>query len=123
MSKFRTPIVAVIAVIGLAGCATTPFPSVAPTAPLALDFPIECGPIQDVALCQEAIDVASTAKLNPPPIAAASIRRPRADDDCITAFHPCGPDAVIVVIQSGDTLQEIALVRLVDGWIRLDLVR
>jgi hypothetical protein len=114
---------AAIAVLLLSGCTVTPDPTVAPGAGRAFDFPIECGPIHELALCHQAVEVASTAKLNPPPIAAATVRRPRADDACITAFHPCGLGAVIVVIQSGDTLQEIALVPGADGWIRLDLIR
>ena len=93
-------------------------------AELTLGFPVDCGPIQDAALCQKAVEVASTAKLNPPPIVAASIRLPVPDDACAKAmYHECGPGSVIVVIQSGDTLQDVALVRENDGWDRLDLRR
>lgn len=109
--------------LALSACGTPPDPSVVPTTGVGLDFPIECGPIRDVALCQAAIAVALTAKLNPPPVVAATVRRPRADDDCVSAFHPCGPDAIVVTIQSGDTLQEIALVPSADGWLRFDLIR
>ena len=91
---------------------------------LTVDFPVDCGPIQDVALCQKAVEVAATAKLNPPPIADVSIRRPRPDDECAKrVLHPCGPSAVIVVIQSGDTLQDVPLVRTADGWVLHVLVR
>lgn len=86
-------------------------------------FPVDCGPIQDAALCREAVEVAATAKLDPPPIIEVTLRRPRPDDECTTAFHPCRPDAIIVVIQSGGTLQDVPLVRMADGWVRLDLVR
>ncbi len=102
-------------------CTPTPDPS---RPPPAFAFSVECGPIQDASLCRKAIEVASTAKLNPPPISEARIRRPREGDECLTAvFHDCGPDAVIVVIQSGDTLQDVALVRDGDGWARLDARR
>ncbi len=112
-----------VAVLAISGCATTPNPSIIPDAPQPFDFTVDCGPIQDAALCHLAVEVAASAKLNPPPIAAATIRRPRADDDCRTAFHPCGPESVIVTIQSGDTLQEVPLIPTTDGWIRLDLIR
>jgi hypothetical protein len=114
--------VAMVVLVALS-CTTTPSPSVAPSSPAAFDFPVECGPIEDAALCREAVEVAATAKLNPPPIAAVMIRRPRADDDCIQAFRECGPTSVVVTIQSGDTLQEIPLVPTADGWVRLDLIR
>lgn len=67
-----------------------------------------------------AITAQSGCALTPSPTIAPSAR---AGDACITAFHPCGPDAVIVVIQRGDTLQDVALVPTTEGWVRLDLVR
>jgi len=105
--------VAAVAILALAGCSPS----------LSVDFRVDCGPIPDAVLCREAVDVAATAKLNPPPIVRASIRRPRADDPCATALHPCGPEAVIVTMQSGDTLQDVALVPSGDGWMRHDLIR
>lgn len=124
MRTLRTPLAAVVAALALSACATPPDPSVTPSQPVAFDFPVDCGPIVDAALCHKAVEVAATAKLNPPPIVEARIRRPRGDDDCTTAFHECGPEAVIVVIQSGDTLQEVPLIPLRGGgWVRLDLVR
>lgn len=112
-------IVGLLAVLVLAGCSVVPtaIPSIAPT------VSISCGPVVDEALCHKAVEVAATAKINPPPITAAWIRRPRADDGCTLALQPCGSEAVIVVIQSGDTLQDIPLVPSADGWIRLDLIR
>jgi hypothetical protein len=123
MSRVREGLAALCVAFGLFGCAPNPTPADASSPPLAADFPVECGPIQDAALCQKAVAVAATAKTNPPRIVAASIRRPREDDDCVDAFHACGPESIVVVIQSGDTLQEIPLVRTSDGWVRLDLVR
>ena len=113
----------VIAAFAIWGCTTTPSPSVAPTTTSAFDFPVDCGPIQDAAFCDKAVMVAATAKLNPPPISGVSIRRPRPGDHCTTGLHPCGQTAVVVVIQSGDTLQDVALLPSTDGWIRLDLIR
>lgn len=84
---------------------------------------INCGPIAEPERCQLAVEVALTAQLNPPPIAAASLRRPRADDDCVTQFHPCDAGSIIVTLQSGDTLQEVPLIPTGAGWVRLDLVR
>jgi hypothetical protein len=93
------------------------------TASLGADVAIDCGPVADANLCRNAVAVAATAKLNPPPIVKATLRRPRPDDACTTAFHACGPESVIVTIQSGDTLQEVPLVPTATGWVRLDLVR
>lgn len=62
-------------------------------------------------------------KQNPPPIVDISIRSPRAGDDCLTAFHECGPGSIIVVIQSGDTLQDVPMIRTSAGWVPLELVR
>jgi hypothetical protein len=84
---------------------------------------IECGPVADRALCEKAIVVALSAQLNPPPAASVEIRLPGRGDDCRTWFHPCDDGAVIAVIQSGDTLQDVPLIRTADGWVRLDLVR
>jgi hypothetical protein len=110
-----------LSALGLVACAVAPSPT--PMASTASDVAIECGPIADPALCRIAIEVAVTAKLNPPPMVAAHIRRPDPDDPCTKWFHECGPEAVIVVIQSGDTLQDVPLVRTTGGWVRLDLVR
>ena len=123
MKTFPVHVATAIAMLVLSGCAATPTPTAAVAPSLTVDFPVDCGPIQDAALCQKAIDVAATAKLNPPPIVNASIRRPRPDDECTTAFHPCGPEAVVVVIQSGDTLQSVPLVRTSDGWVLHVLIR
>ena len=112
-----------IAILIVAGCAPTPSQTPITSTGTAFDFPIECGPIQDEALCDEAVTVAVTAKLNPPPVVDMTIRRPRADDACTRRLPQCGPDAVIVTIQSGDTLQEVALVPTGSGWRRLDLMR
>lgn len=108
-----------VAFFALAGCSVAP----APPASLAHDVSIECGPIADRELCQKAVDVAATAKINPPPIAAVRIRRPDPSDECTEWFHPCGAGAVIVEIQSGDTIQGVPLVRTADGWVQLTLVR
>ena len=110
-----------LAILALAGCSVAPTP--APAASLAADVSVECGPIADPALCRMAIEIAATAKINPPPIVEARIRRPDPDDACTEWLHACGPDAIIVVIQSGDTLQDVPLIRSADGWVRLDLVR
>ena len=86
---------------------------------IATDVPIDCGPVLDLALCRTAAEVAAVAKINPPPIAAVRIRAPDPSDACADWPHPCGTDAVIVEIQSGDTIQEVPVVRSVDGWARL----
>jgi hypothetical protein len=112
-----------IAILIVAGCSPTPSQTPIPSTGTAFDFPIECGPIQAGALCDEAVAVAVTAKLNSPPVAEITIRRPRPDDACTSRLPQCGPDAVIVTIRSGDTLQEVALVPTGSGWQRLDLMR
>ena len=109
-----------IGAIILAGCGLTRS-SPLPTIPSGAT--IDCGALVDEALCRTAVQVAITAQLNPPPIARASIRRPAVDDDCLTLPHPCDASSVIVTLQSGDTLQEVALMRSGAGWVRLDLVR
>jgi len=38
-------------------------------------------------------------------------------------LHPCGSEAVIVAIQSGDVLEDVPLIQSADRWVRLDLVR
>lgn len=118
MKALAAPLLTAIA---LAACSLAPSP--VPIVSLAPDISVECGPIADPALCRAAIVVAATAKINPPPIVAAHIRRPAPGDPCTEWLHACGPEAVIVVIQSGDTLQDVPLVRSTDGWVRLDLVR
>ena len=37
--------------------------------------------------------------------------------------HTCGENAVVVVILSRNTLQDVALIPSTDGWIRFDLIR
>ena len=83
------------------------------------DVPIDCGPVLDQALCRTAAEVAAVAKINPPPIARVRLRASDPSDDCADWPQPCGPDAVIVEIQSGDTIQEVPVVRSVDGWAQL----
>lgn len=127
-TRFGKWLAAGLAAVCLVGCATSPSPSPnvsgEPSRPLAFEFPVDCGPLGDGALCEQAVQVALTAKLNPPATAGVTIRRPRADDACATAFRECGPNGVIVTIQSGDTLQEVPLIPLLGGgWVRLDLVR
>ena len=90
-------------------------------AAIPADVPIDCGPVLDTGLCRTAAEVAAVAKLNPPPIAAVRLRAPDPSDACATWPHPCGTDAVIVEIQSGDTIQAVPVVRSLDGWARLDL--
>lgn len=116
-------IAAGIMVLAMLGCGNSPSASDLASPSVTFDFPVDCGPIENPASCTAAVEVAATAKLNPPPIVRATVRRPGAGDDCVTALHPCGPDAVIVVIQSGDTLQDVALIPSGGGWVRLDLVR
>jgi hypothetical protein len=123
MKAIIAPIFAALAVFTMSGCGNIPMPSVVSSPPAVFEFPIDCGPIADEASCARAVEVAATAKLNPPPIVEATIRRPRVGDDCLTAFRPCGPDAVIVVIQSGDTLQAVALIPSGGGWVRFDVLR
>jgi hypothetical protein len=123
MRPFVALAAAVLAVMSSSGCATTPTPTVAVAPSLATDFPIDCGPVSEPSLCQKAIEVAATAKLNPPPIVEASVRRPVPEDSCTRAFHPCDREAVIVTIQSGDTLQDVPLVRTADGWVLHALIR
>jgi hypothetical protein len=123
MRSITAPIFGALAVFTMSGCGNTPMPSVISSPSAVFEFPVDCGPISDEASCARAVEVAATAKLNPPPIVDATIRRPRAGDDCLTAFRPCGSDAVIVVIQSGDTLQDVALIPSAGGWVRLDVLR
>ena len=94
------------------GCAWTsaPIPSLAP------DVTVECGPIADRPLCRKAAELAATAKINPPPIVDVRIRRPDPDDPCAEWNPPCGAAAVIVQIQSGDTIQEVPLVLSGGSW-------
>ena len=113
----------VAATLALSACATSPTPSVAPIPALGFDFPVDCGPIENVALCRKAVEIAATEKRNPPPIAEVRIRLPRADDDCMTWFHECGAGSIMVGIQSGDTVQDVPLIRTSDTWVPLDLVR
>jgi hypothetical protein len=89
-----------------------------------MNAPIDCGPIADLASCQAAVAVAATEQINAPPIARATLRRPRANDPCAgNPIHPCGPSDIIVTIQSGDTLQDVALVPAGNGWVLFDSIR
>jgi len=88
--------------------------------PLPADATIECGPIVDPGLCRRAAEAAATAKINPPPIAAVRIRLPDETDECASWPRPCTDDAVIVNIQSGDTIQAVPVVRSADGWTLLE---
>jgi hypothetical protein len=110
---------ALVVLLALGGCTAEPKPVVT----LEPGVPVDCGPLVDPADCVRAATVAATAKLNPPPVSAVRIRRPVAGDDCLTQFHPCDADDVIVSIQSGDTLQDVLLARTTNGWLRLDLIR
>jgi len=113
----KSRIAPLLAVLALSACSATSTP--APIVSLAPDVSVECGPIADLALCRLAIEVAATAKINPPPIVAAWIRRSDPSDACTEWLQACGPDAVIVVIQSGDTLQNVPLLRSPAGWVVL----
>ena len=116
-----TAVRALTAALLISGC-TTPTPSPAlPTIPAGAT--VDCGPLVDEVLCQTAVQVAITAQRNPPPITKATVRRPAVGDDCVTALRRCDATSVIVVLQSGDTLQRVALITTTDGWLRLDLVR
>ena len=86
---------------------------------LAPDVTLECGPIADRALCVRAAELAATAKVNPPPIVTMRVRRATSEDDCAHWSPPCGVDAVIVGIQSGDTIQEVPLVPRAGNWVML----
>lgn len=111
-----------LAPLALWGCSLGLTPS-NPIATLGPEASIDCGPITDHASCLQALEVASIAQLNARPIAAATIRRPVPKDDCATAFHPCGANSVIVVIQSGDTLQDVPLTFANGTWLLLDSIR
>jgi hypothetical protein len=85
---------------------------------------IDCGPIPDGESCLIALTVALTAQFNPPPAWELSIRRPNAQDDCAElVVHPCDENGAVVEIRSGDTVQDVPLVRTQDGWVRHDLIR
>jgi 4'-phosphopantetheinyl transferase EntD len=112
-----------IAALVLAGCGG-PSPSFRTRDPTAINVPIDCGPIQDTASCQTAVAVAATENLNGQPVARATLRRPQAGDPCMAnPKHPCGPSDVIVSIQSGDTLQDIAVVPTSSSWALFDAIR
>ena len=106
---------------GLAACSVVPLPPTpGPRAAIDPTVEIDCGPIEDAALCRAAVETAAFVKLNPPPVVEARIRRPRIDDPCITWQPACLGGAVIVTIQSGDTLQGIPLAPIGQGWIVLE---
>jgi hypothetical protein len=112
-------VAALVAAFAIAGCTAAPSPVVT----LEPGVPIDCGPIVDRQDCVDAATMAATAKINPPPIVRIQIRRPAAGDDCLTGLHPCDAEDVIVEIQSGDTIQDVALTRSGDRWLRIDLIR
>ena len=116
MRKLSVPAIALVGMTIALSCGT-PNSTVPPTSNLGFEFPIDCGPITESVLCKEAVRLAASVKSNPPQIAAATLRRPVATDSCSAGLQPrCEPDDVIVVIQSGDTLQEVALIRTSNGW-------
>jgi hypothetical protein len=110
--------IAILMAVLVAGCTDAP-----PTTSFEPGVTVDCGPITDRESCMSAAAVAATAKINPPPIAEIRMRRPRPDDDCITSLHPCDGEDLIVTIQSGDTIQDVALTQTTNGWIRIDLIR
>jgi hypothetical protein len=105
-----------VLLLAIVGCGR-PVPSSAlPSS--ALGYPFRCGPVQQIERCQDAIRVAAAGRLNEPPVVGASIRHPRPGDDCLREFlHPCGPEEIVVEVQSGDAVEAIAVVRTSDGWI------
>jgi hypothetical protein len=111
---------AFVAVLALAGCSLFR-PPTAPISSLPPEVPIECGPITDRALCLKAAELAATAKSNPPPVAGVRIRLPDPEDDsCARWVNPCGDGAIIVDIQSGDTIEGIPLALTGSGWFLLE---
>ena len=120
MNVRRALSLALFFAVVVTGCSVAPTASA--TASVDSGVSINCGPIADRRLCEKAVAVAATAKINPPPMVAATLRRPDPSDECTTWFHACGPEA-LVAIQSGDTIQNVPLLRTADGWVRLDLVR
>jgi hypothetical protein len=108
MRKLTSAIATASAVIVISACSQL--------SPIPADATIECGPVVDPGLCRRAAEVAAQAKINPPPIAAVRLRLPDAGDECTIWARPCGDDAVIVSIQSGDTIQAVPVVRSADGW-------
>ena len=105
----------------LTGCATTP---TVPPAEVDPGTVVDCGPVNDTNLCRLAVEVALTRQLNPPPAREVHLRLARPDDDCWAQdFHPCGAGSIVAAISSGDTIQDVPLVRTDGGWIPFDLVR
>ena len=91
-----------------------------PAAGLPQEVTIDCGPIADRALCRTAAEFAASVRLNPPPVVDVRIRLPIPGRDSCTGWaNPCGERSVIVTIQSGDTLQDIALVLTGGEWVVL----
>ena len=110
-----------LACVLLAGCSTTP--TITPIEPDAATV-VDCGPVNDPDLCRLAVGTALTMQLNAPPASEVHLRFARPDDDCWSlGFHPCDGRTVVATIQSGDTIQEVPLVRRDDGWIPFDLIR
>ena len=100
------------------GCSTAPT-----NAPVPPGLTVDCGPVQNPGLCRSAVATVLSAKLNPPAASVVTLRLSTPGDDCRTWFHACETGMVIGVIQSGDTLQDVPIIRTADGWTRLDLVR
>lgn len=110
--KVATSLATLVVVLAVTGCAVASeqIPSLAP------DVALECGPILDRASCVRAAELAATVKLNPPPLVSVSVRRPGPSDPCAGWSQACGADAVIVQLQSGDTIQSVPLVPSAGGW-------
>jgi hypothetical protein len=108
----RAILAGAIALFAVVAC--TPDSAVIPSLPP--DVHVECGPIGDRALCVKAAELAATVKVNAPPIVDVRVRSAGPSDPCVEWLPPCGPDAVIVQIQSGDTVQSIPLVPSAGTW-------
>jgi hypothetical protein len=92
-----------------------------PAAELPPEVTVKCGPIADRALCLAAAELAATVRLNPPPVVDVRIRLPIPGRDSCTGWaNPCGEQSVIVIIQSGDTLQDIVLALTGSEWVVLE---
>ena len=119
MTRRSALLLSIVAAIAIAGCSTAPV-----VEPVPPGVTVECGPVREASLCQQAVAVALAAKINPPPAVAVRIRLPAADDECQEWLPPCGDGTVVAEIQSGDTIQTVPLFRLDSGgWTRLELMR
>ena len=103
-------LVGFFAAAGLLACGATGAPSLAP------DVTVECGLITDRSVCLKAAELAATVRINPPPLVDVRVRRPMGDDACAEWPVACGGNAVIVQLQSGDTIQEVPLIPSAGGW-------